>query len=224
MRVLIVDDDQDLLDLVEKGLTKAGLVVDTACSAEEALELIEFEGAIDVVVVDIGLPDITGDKLVRKIKKIKKSLPVMALTGRDSEDDVVNGILTGFDDYVTKPFLTAELVARIQVLYRSFTKTRLTKEIMIGDLLIDLSARSVYLSGNKIKLTTKEYALLVLLSKNQGVELSAQKILSSIWDRNTDDSRSRLATTASRLRRKVESGGVMIEWIERGYRIDESKK
>lgn len=223
MRVLIVEDDQDLLDIVERGLTKAGLVVDCADNAEDALEIVELESAIDVVVMDIGLPDMNGDELLLKIKKVKKSLPVMALTGRDSEDDVVSGITTGFDDYMTKPFLIAELVARIQVLYRSFVKTKVNNEVAIANLKIDLSARNVYKYGAKIKLTTKEYALLLLLAQNKEQELATQNILSKIWDRNTDDSRSRLATTVSRLRRKVEDAGVIIEWAGRGYKIYETE-
>lgn len=223
MRVLVVEDDRDLVEVLRRSLKKVGLVVEARYEGAEALELLAMGTPIDVVILDLGLPGLTGRELLPKIKKLKPNLPVLALTGQADEGSVIGGLELGFDDYLTKPFAVEELVARIRVLYRSFGRKKTRPNLRIGGLSIDTAARIVHIGKRTLKLTGKEYGVLVVLVKNQDSSVGARAIVERVWDRNVEETKSRLATTVSRLRRKIEGTGVKISWEGAGYKIYENK-
>ena len=158
MRILLVEDDKDLQRLLKKALNDAGYVVDTASDGEEGHFLGDTE-PYDAVILDLGLPKMDGVRVLEKWRKDKKTMPVLILTARDRWSDKVAGFDAGADDYLAKPFVTEELLARVRALLRRAAGLA-TSEIEIGPLRIDTRASRVTVDGNPVKLTSLEYRLL----------------------------------------------------------------
>ncbi len=223
MRVLIVEDNEELAKITAHNLEKQGFAVDLAFTGEEAIRTISEEDGVDVVVLDLGLPDIDGMKLINKLKTLSGGLPVMALTARDGEDDRVRGIEEGFDDYMVKPFSNVELGARIKVLCRS--RKRGDKHVLkVGVVRLELEGQKVLVGGEKVALSLTEFRLLYYLLQHQGREVPQGELMEAVWDRNMSvRSNGKLTTTISRLRKKLgKKGQKIIKTCQGGYAADEA--
>ena len=179
--VVVVEDDPSIADLIEMYLRGAGFRVLQATSGERGLELIAQHRPV-MVLLDIGLPDIDGFEVCRRIRATS-TLPVLFLTARDGEIDRVLGLELGADDYVTKPFSPRELVARVKAILRRGQPTVVDASVRdIGDgIEIDLARREVRAQGSPIPLATREFDLLAFLAANQGIALSRQQLIDGVW-------------------------------------------
>lgn len=215
MNVLLVEDEDRIASFVEKGLRTRGFEVRRVVTGGAALGAISDE--IDIVVLDLGLPDIDGLEVLRSLRKAWASLPVVILTARGDINDRVAGLDLGADDYVPKPFAIDELAARLRARLRARFDESLTR-LHVGDLELDLIARRARLTGKIIELTSREFALLEMLMRHAGQAISREELLANVWGLDFDP-RSNLVDVYIRyLRRKLGNS-----WIETlrgvGYRI-----
>ena len=202
MRVLLVEDDRSLAEIVVSGLHEQHLTVIVAASAREGRERVEL-GEFDVIVLDVMLPDGSGFDLCAWIRGRGITTPILMLTARDAVDDRVSGLDAGADDYLTKPFAFRELVARIRALARrqpAFTPA----EFQVADLHVDLPSRVVTRSGISIHLTAKEFALLEFFVTHTGIVVDRAAITAHVWDENHDPYTNVLEVLVRRLRRKID--------------------
>lgn len=219
MKILFIEDDTELAEVTALNLEKDGLVVDLAHLGKEALGLLEDSKAYDAIVLDLNLPDIEGMELLKMIKSMVPEIPVLALTARKSEEEKVNGLRQGFDDYVTKPFSHHELAARLRVLYRSKSSPSFDF-IKIGSLRIESEAQTVLKNGVPLKLTLTEFRLLNYLAQNKNQWVSKKELLETIWDMNCDIREAKLLTAISRLRKKLsDQDKKIIKTSRNGYFI-----
>ena len=203
MRVLIVEDDEKLARFVKKGLREAGFAVDHCRDGDEGLVMassIDY----DVSVVDVMLPKLDGLTLVREMRSKKSSIPVLILSAKATVDDRVKGLQIGADDYLVKPFAFAELLARIQALVRRTSKVTEPTSLSIGDLKLDLLARTVTRGGKKIDLQARELALLEYLMRNPRRVVTKTMILDHIWDYSFDPQTNVVDVLVCRLRNKID--------------------
>jgi len=202
-RILVVDDEPNIQAAVFPLLTSSGYEVLTAMSGRSALEAVDRHQP-DVVVLDLGLPDIDGVEVCRLIRK-DHQMPVIVLSARAGEKDKVRALDAGADDYVTKPFGSNELLARIRVaLRRMSAAVPAVGPIVIGDLTIDRERRRVVRDGEDIRLTPKEFDLLVFLSQHPGRVLTHRTILGAIWGPHAVDQPEHLRVLVAALRKKIE--------------------
>lgn len=185
-RILIVDDEKHILELLRYNLESNGYIIDEANSGEEAVEKIK-EKQYDLIILDIMLPGIDGLEVLRKIRQDigMKSLPVILLTAKGSEIDKVVGLELGADDYIVKPFGVYELVARVKSVFRRLeiyrSEVEESSSVHFNDLIIDRDKYAVTKSGEQVTLTHKEFELLYLLAKNPGRVFDREFLLESIW-------------------------------------------
>jgi DNA-binding response OmpR family regulator len=178
MRVLLVEDDVRVAAAVASGLRKRGYDVDCAGSMAEALDA----APADLVLLDLGLPDGDGMDLCRTLRSRQPEVGIIAVTARGEERDRVNGLLTGADDYVVKPFSMAELHARISaVLRRAVRATPAAQQVDVGGLTIDFTARRVIRAGTEIPLTRKEFDILAALARRPGIAVARDRIIIEVW-------------------------------------------
>lgn len=201
MRILLVEDDHSLARGLERALESEGYAIDAVNTGEAALFLVE-QSEPDIVILDIGLPDIDGLKVLEKLRKRFPSLPILLLTARDSVADKVAGLDKGADDYLTKPFEMAELVARLRVMGRRSTSTH-TNQISLGDVILDTVAHTVTLDGTALELSRKEYSLLKVLMGNAGKILSKQQLESKLYSWGEDLSSNAIEVHIHHLRKKL---------------------
>jgi len=205
MRVLVIEDDRKAAKLLAKGLQEEGFVVDLAATGEAG----EEQAAVneyDVIVLDWLLPGKDGIAVCRALRARDVSTPILMLTARDSLADRVSGLGTGADDYLTKPFAFAELLARIRALLR---RSRIAQPAVlhIADLTLDPASRRVTRAGLPIALTSKEYALLEVLMRNAGETVSRTRLVERVWDEASDVVDNLVDVHVSHLRRKVDRPG-----------------
>ena len=201
-RVLVVDDEPNITDLVALALRYEGFSVEKAGSGRAALSAVQ-KFKPDLVILDVMLPDLSGLDVMKRLTSEGRKVPVIFLTARDSTEDKVHGLTIGGDDYVTKPFSIEELVARVRVVLRrngGSTSSRL----VLADLELDEDAHEVRRQGEPIDLTPTEYRLLRYLLVNAGRVLSRTQILDHVWDYDFGGDASVLETYISYLRRKVD--------------------
>jgi two-component system, OmpR family, copper resistance phosphate regulon response regulator CusR len=217
MNVLLVEDEDRIASFVEKALQRRGFDVRRVVTGGEALGAVS--AGVDIVVLDLGLPDIDGLDVLRALRKSWASLPVVILSARSDIDDRVVGLDLGADDYVPKPFAIDELVARIRARLRRQPDGTSTK-LNVGDLELDLIAHRARLTGKIVQLTSREFALLEMLMRHPGRAVPRSDLLSNVWGLDFDP-RSNLVDVYIRyLRRKV--GDDRIQTVRGvGYRIVE---
>ncbi|HZR25135.1 MAG TPA: response regulator transcription factor [Vicinamibacterales bacterium] len=203
MRALLVEDDATIADFVARGLREAGFAVDLAADGEAGLDLAALE-PYDVAIVDVMLPKLDGLALIEALRKRRIATPVLILSARRSVDDRVRGLQAGGDDYLTKPFAFAELLARVQALVRRATRTADPTTLTVEDLTIDLLSRKVTRGRTTVDLRPREFALLEYLMRNAGRVVSKTMILSHVWDYNFDPQTNIVDVLVSRLREKVD--------------------
>ena len=202
MRVLLVEDDKSLADIVVAGLREQRLAVVVAASAREGRERAEL-GDYNVIVLDVMLPDGSGFELCAWIREQGITTPILMLTARDAIDDRVLGLEAGADDYLIKPFAFRELVARVRALGRRRPAIA-PAEHRVGDLHVDLASHAVSRKGTPIRLTAKEFALLEFFVTHAGVVLDRASITAHVWDENHDPFTNVLEVLVRRLRRKID--------------------
>jgi DNA-binding response OmpR family regulator len=203
MRALVVEDDATIAEFVARGLREAGFAVDRAADGEAGLAA-AIGQAYDVAIVDVMLPRRDGLSLIEELRRRGVSTPVLILSARRAVDDRVRGLQTGGDDYLTKPFAFAELLARVQALVRRATRAPEPTSLVFEDVVLDLLSRRVTRGGASIDLRPREFALLEYLMRNAGKVVSKTMILSHVWEYNFDPQTNIVDVLVSRLREKLD--------------------
>jgi two-component system, OmpR family, copper resistance phosphate regulon response regulator CusR len=202
MRILIVEDEPKMAVYLRKGLMEASYRVDMAVDGKEGLFLALHED-YDLVVLDVMLPEIDGLEVLRRLRA-QKSTPVLMLTARDTVEDKVAGLESGADDYLSKPFAYAELLARIRALLRRPAQA-IDPVLSVGDMEIDVIRRRVRRGNVRIDLTAQEFALLKLFAERQGEVLTRTFVTSQVWDMNFDSDTNVVDVAIKRLRAKIDN-------------------
>lgn len=180
-RILVVDDEADLREILQCNLENAGYLVDTAESAEEALRILTPEHSL--ILLDIMLGGMSGFRLAEKLRKeLKNPIPIIFLTAKDTENDLLTGFSAGGDDYISKPFSLHEVLARIKAILRRMGNSQPTaKELTLGNLVIDFARKIVRIDGEDVRLSPKEFGILSMLARQPGRVFSRDEILAEVW-------------------------------------------
>jgi DNA-binding response OmpR family regulator len=217
VRVLVVDDERLLADTIAVGLRRRGMAVDVCYDGDEALSRVTVND-YDVAVLDRDLPGAGGDEVCRQIHLHGLPTRVLMLTAAASIRDRVDGLSLGADDYLTKPFAFAELVARIQALGRRSTNA--VPPVLDQDgIVLDPSRATVQRDGRLLSLTPKEYQVLHVLLRAQGAVVSSEELLEKAWDEHADPFTNTVRVTVSTLRRKLGEPPILHTVLRRGYRL-----
>jgi len=204
MKLLIVEDEPNLLSVIRKGLSEKNHDVSAALDGTTAWEMLS-NSSFDVIVLDVMLPDINGIELCRRLRAAGNFVPILMLTALNSSDNIVAGLNAGADDYMAKPFRFTELEARINALARrAGQEHKAAENIVIEDLEIDLRTKVVKRNGEAIVLTAKEFNLLHYLAKNSGTILSREKILDNVWNINFDMNTNVVDVYINYIRKKID--------------------
>jgi two-component system, OmpR family, response regulator len=203
VRVLLVEDDTTIAEFVARGLREAGFAVDHEADGEAGLAA-AATSSYDVAIVDLMLPKRDGLSLIEELRRRGVATPVLILSARRSVDDRVRGLQAGGDDYLTKPFAFAELLARVQALVRRATRAPEPTTLTVEDLVLDLLSRRVTRGGKAIDLRPREFTLLEYLIRNVGRVVSKTMILSHVWEYNFDPQTNIVDVLVSRLREKID--------------------
>ena len=203
MHALIIEDDRTIGDFIARGLREAGFAVDVATNGTDGLDAALTQEP-DVAIVDLMLPGRDGLSIIDELRKQGRTTPVLILSARRSVDDRVRGLQAGGDDYLTKPFAFAELLARVQALVRRSTRVPESTTLTVADLSLDLLSRKVTRAGQTIELRPREFALLEYLMRNAGKVVSKTMILSHVWEYNFDPQTNIVDVLVSRLRDKID--------------------
>ncbi|MEH1124365.1 response regulator transcription factor [Micromonospora sp. CPCC 206061] len=220
MRILLIEDDPDLAEVVALGLRNESYAVDVAGTYAGAEELLRTT-AYDVACFDLGLPDGDGLDLVRRLARdpdLHRPRRSLVLTARDAVADRVAGLDAGADDYLVKPFHFAELVARLRALGRRGDGHGST--LRVGELALDLAARRAWRAGRELDLTAREYSLLRYFMHHPGDVLSAEDLLEHVWDANANPFTASVRVILSRLRRKLGDPPLIATITSAGYRLE----
>ncbi|GBE00113.1 transcriptional activator protein CzcR [bacterium BMS3Abin07] len=204
MRVLIIEDEKALADIIKKGLEEEGFAVDVAYDGEDGLFMAENEPS-DVIVLDIMLPVIDGMTILKKIRKTGVKTPVLMLTAKDTVMDKVSGLDSGADDYLTKPFHFEELLARMRALTRRDSEIK-ASVIEIGDLIINMATHEVRRDGKDVLLSAREYSLLEYMAVNRNKVLSRTLLSEHLYDHDFDLDSNVIDVFINRIRNKIDRG------------------
>ena len=220
-KILIADDEDRMMKLVGDFLKKQGYQVVEAADGRETLDVFSSEPDIDLIILDVMMPVYDGWSVCREIRKTSQ-VPIIMLTARGEESDELFGFDLGADEYISKPFSLKILAARVHALLR---RTENTKEIKsFGDLVIDKPGRQVYLAGDRIELSPKEFDLLLYLSENAGIALSREQILSAVWDYDYLGDGRTVDTHIKKIRAKLGNKSDLIQTVRGlGYRFEVKK-
>ncbi|SDU21667.1 heavy metal response regulator transcription factor [Desulfobacula phenolica] len=202
MKILIIEDDADVLRFIKKGLSESGYTIDAASTGDEGLFLATTQ-YFDLMILDVMLPELSGFDIIKRIRKNHIKTPVIFLTARDDQDDILQGFNLGADDYLVKPFSFAELLARIKAILRRGHEKPIDK-LCIGDLSLDLIKHTVYRGHTKIEISAKEFLLLEYLLRNSGQVLTRTMILEQVWGYSFDTSSNIIDVHINRLRGKID--------------------
>ena len=222
-KVLVVDDEPRMRKLVRDYLTKDGYLVVEAGDGEEALNLFLQSKDINLIIMDVMMPKMDGYEAAEEIRKVSK-VPIILLTAKSEEKDELRGFSIGVDEYVTKPFSPRVLMARVAALLRRTVQEEETV-ISVGGIVLDTSAHSVTVDGKAVELSFKEFELLNYFLENQGVALSREKILNSVWNYDYFGDARTIDTHVKKLRAKLGAKGEYIKTIwALGYKFEVSEE
>jgi len=223
MRILVIEDEPAIVRSLERGLGAHGYTVLSADNGEDGVVLATSE-PVDVVLLDIALPELDGHQTLARIRARRQDLPILMLTARDDLDNKVAALESGADDYLTKPFALQELVARIRAMTRRSDQQR-SATIEAGDIKLDLAARRSWRGSVSIDLSSREFALLEYFLRNPGRLLTRQQILAAVWEYDFDPMSNVVDVYVRYVRRKIDQPGrpSMITTLRgSGYRFDPS--
>jgi two-component system, OmpR family, response regulator MprA len=206
MRILVVDDDQAVREVLGRTLTLGGYEVQMAADGEQALEAV-VESVPEAVVLDIGLPGMDGLELCRRMRRLGNRVPILMLTGRDAVSDRIDGLDVGADDYMVKPFDLGELKARLRALLRRASPERAAAELSFAEVRLDPARHGAQVAGRFVELTRTEYQLLELLMLNPGSVLPHSLIYERVWAYDFGPASNALRVYVGYLRRKLERAG-----------------
>src|SRR5712691_9462700 len=224
MRILVVEDEKRIADFLSRGLESAGYAVDVAHNGSTAIDMVHAT-EYDLIVLDLGLPDVEGLTVLHKIRNRTASPPVLILSARDAVDDRVKGLEGGADDYLVKPFAFVELLARVRVLLRRGQPT--PERLQVGDLTLDCIRRKVSRAAENIELAPKEFSILEYLMRNRGRPLSRTMIVENVWDMDYDGLTNIVDVYIRHLRSKIDDKwpAKMIQTVRGiGYMLDAPDK
>jgi two-component system, OmpR family, alkaline phosphatase synthesis response regulator PhoP len=216
-KILIVDDEEDLCEILQFNLEGEGFETEVAYSAEEALK--KDLGSFQLILLDVMMGETSGFKLAKLLRKEQKlPIPIIFITAKTEEDELLTGFSLGADDYITKPFSIKEVIVRVKaVMKRSAMEHRPEeKKLSVDDLVLNLKKRKVKIGKNEIELTRKEFEILAMLLKSEGYILSRDEILEKVWDDHTIVSKRTIDVHITRLRKKLGSYGKYIR-NKQGY-------
>ena len=220
MKILVVDDEMLIRSVIKEYLLLDGYEVDEASNGKEALDMVKSND-YSLIIMDIMMPHMDGFQACREIKMIK-DIPCIMLSARSEEYDKLNGFELGIDDYVTKPFSPKELVARVKAVLKRYNND---SSYSFGDLVIDDKAHDVFLEGNKLYLTPKEYDLLKFFVSNKNIALSREQLLTNVWGYDFFGDDRTIDTHVKTLRKNLGTYGECIKTIRGiGYKFEYDKK
>ncbi|MDQ3476086.1 MAG: response regulator transcription factor [Actinomycetota bacterium] len=217
MRVLLVEDEKQLADTLARGLRREGMAVDVAYDGVEGHEKWSYTN-YDVVVLDRDLPGMSGDEVMRRLAGSGTLTRVLMLTASGTVRDRVDGLSLGADDYLSKPFAFAELVARIRALGRRATPAA-PPVLAAGDLVLDPARRVVQRANTPVDLTRKEFGVLEMLLRAKGGVVSSEELLEKVWDEHADPFTTTVRVTIMTMRRKLGEPAIVDTVVGSGYRI-----
>ena len=220
MRILVVEDEETIRESLKTRLADAGFTVDVAADGEEGL-FAGQEYPLDVAIIDLGLPKLSGLDLIRKLRAQKKAFPILVLTARDSWQDKVQGLEAGADDYVSKPFHFEEVLARVQALMRRAGGWA-SPELVCGPIVLDTRKQTVTVNGTPIDLTTYEYRILEHMMLRAGEVISKAELSERLYEEDLDRESNVIEVFMGRLRRKLDPNDTLkpFETLRgRGYRF-----
>ena len=222
MRILVIEDEIKIGDYLKKGLEETGYTISLCRNGLDGYHSAISEH-FDLIILDVMLPDMNGWQILEKIRLTSSDIPVMFLTAKDSLEDKINGLESGADDYLVKPFAFAELLARVKTLLRRGTKQLQSDTLVVNGLKLDIAKRRASREQQKLHLTNKEFSLLELLVRHQGEVLTRSFIASQVWDMNFDSDTNVIDVAIRRLRAKVDDPFSMklIHTVRgMGYKLD----
>lgn len=209
-KILAVDDEEPILEILSFNLEGDGYSVDTCLSAEEAMR--KNLHTYDLFILDVMMGQVSGFRLAEKIRKeMALSTPIIFLTARDTENDRITGFNLGADDYLAKPFSVRELMARVKAVLRRSAPSRITTETVAGSFTIDTESSLILSDGKPLELTRKEYEILSLLIRNEGRIFPRHEILSRVWGNDVIVTDRTVDVTIARIRKKLGNSGNMIK-------------
>ena len=219
-KILIVDDEKNIVDIIAFNLKKEGYTVITAADGEEGVQKAMEENP-DLILLDIMMPKMDGYEVCKKIRE-KKNTPIIMLTARSDEKDELQGFQLGVDEYITKPFSPKILVARVEAVLRRTNQAEETELLEYGGIVVDKTAHSVTIDGKPIDLSFKEFELLTYFMENKGIALSREKILNHVWNYDYFGDARTIDTHVKKLRSKLGDKGDLIKTIWGvGYKMGE---
>ena len=212
-RILVVDDEEDLCEILKFNLENEGYEVDTANSAEEALQM--DISHYNLLLLDVMMGEISGFKMARMLKQDKKTaqIPIIFITAKDTENDTVTGFNLGADDYISKPFSLREVTARVKAVLRrtsSQETERIPEQLVYKSLVLDIVKKKVCINGEEAPLTKKEFEILLLLLQNKGRVFSREDILNKVWSDEVYVLDRTIDVNITRLRKKIGDDGTCI--------------
>lgn len=220
--ILIIEDDKAIRNLLKVALAQEGHTVSAAGTAREGLDHV-VKNIVDLIILDLGLPDMDGINVVETVRSFSESLPIIVVSARGDEDEKIRCLDAGINDYVQKPFSSAELMARVRATLRHSASAEQTAIFVNGSLTIDYVAHSVFLDGEEVRLTNYEYKILCVLAQNVGKTLTHTFIISKVWGAGGNDANG-LRVFMAGIRRKIEKDPYAQEFIRTdvgvGYRMN----
>jgi len=224
MRILVIEDDVNIADVMRRGLQEQHYSVDYSANGEEGEEMAQISD-YDLIILDLMLPKKDGRAICRDLRGAGVATPILMLTALDAVEEKIRGLDAGADDYLTKPFHFGELLARVRSLIRRQSDHR-KSEILVGDLTLDTARRSVERAGRSIALTAKEFALLEYFVMNKGKVLTREAISEHVWDMNFDPQSNVIDSFVRFLRQKIDKDfdSPLIHTVRGvGYRLSEQE-
>ncbi len=218
MKILVIEDERSVADDLKTGLEQHSFIVDIAYAGDEGFRLTK-EYDYDIIILDLMLPDITGEDLCRKIRKEKIGSFILMLTAKKQLENIIEGLNCGADDYLTKPFEFSELLARLRALLRRSSKNK-ENFLSSSGIGLDPGKEQAFQGGTEVKLTKKEFMILEYLLRHKGQVISRNQLLEHAWDRNVDIFTNVMDTHIKNLRKKLGKSGKLIQTVYgSGYKI-----
>ena len=204
MKLLVIEDEETMQKILRRGFNKLGYTVDSAYDSEEALDLY-FSNTYTLIVLDLNLPKMDGMEVLREIRTDNKEIPILILSARSKVEDKITGLDEGANDYLAKPFDFNELEARVRALLRRNFKTSDTV-IEIENIKIDTAAKKLFVSGEEVSLTKKEYSIVEFLVLRRGETVTTTKLVEHVWESDSEDAFNSFKVRLGKLRKKVPDG------------------